>query len=172
GRGRCAGTPWPGGPALTPPAALCPRDACPLQDGPWGRRMPSPWRWALAEPSSAARQEGVDMSSTGPPVRRLSSAAWRRCEQLVLQFEEAWRGGARRALEGDVPEDAELRQAALVELAHTELELRLDHGQPARAEDYLARFPQLAADPALAVELVAAEFALRRARGEEPQPQE
>src|SRR5262249_20863145 len=63
-------------------------------------------------------------------------------------------------------------QAALVELAHTELELRLDAGQPARVEDYLGRFPELAADPALAGELIVAEFALRRARGAELSHQE
>src|SRR2546423_1240686 len=52
-----------------------------------------------------------------------------------------------------------------IELAHVELELRLKAGEAARAEEYLARYPELAADAAAALGLIVAEHGLRR-RGE------
>ena len=36
------------------------------------------------------------------------------------------------------------RLALLVELVHVELELRLKAGEPARVEEYLRRYPELA----------------------------
>jgi hypothetical protein len=48
---------------------------------------------------------------------------------------------------------------------HLELELRLKAGEAARAEEYLARYPELAGDSAAALDLIAAEHELRR-RGE------
>src|SRR5262249_38696471 len=50
----------------------------------------------------------------------------------------------------------------LVELAHIDLEFRLKSGKPARAADYLERYPQLAVDAEAAVELIATEYELRR----------
>src|SRR5205807_2895889 len=50
----------------------------------------------------------------------------------------------------------------LIELVHIDLELRLKAGEAARAEEYLARYPELAGDRAAAVELIAAEHGLRR----------
>jgi len=50
----------------------------------------------------------------------------------------------------------------LLELALLDLELRLKAGDAARVEEYLARYPELAASPANAVELIAVEFELRR----------
>src|SRR5262245_51938375 len=63
------------------------------------------------------------------------------------------------------PEDL-LRQAC------AELRRRLDAGLPARAETFLEAFPTLATDPGRALELILAEFELRRQRGETPSPQE
>jgi serine/threonine-protein kinase len=57
---------------------------------------------------------------------------------------------------------------ALVELAHAELELRLRAGEPARAEKYLERFPVLAAQPAVALDLIVAEFTHRGRCGSRP----
>jgi hypothetical protein len=44
---------------------------------------------------------------------------------------------------------------------HLELELRLKAGEAARAEEYLARYPELAGDTA-ALDLITAEHELRR----------
>jgi WD40 repeat protein len=53
-------------------------------------------------------------------------------------------------------------RAVLVELAHAELEYRLKRGEGPCAAQYLARYPPLAEDPAVALGLLAAEFALLR----------
>jgi serine/threonine protein kinase/Leucine-rich repeat (LRR) protein len=53
------------------------------------------------------------------------------------------------------------RGAALVELAHAELELRLKAGEPARVEDYLCRYPELSGQPNVVVDLIATELRQR-----------
>ena len=60
-----------------------------------------------------------------------------------------------------LPSDRSLRQAVLIELAHIDLEMRLKRGEPVRVESYFSRFPPLAGDPAVAVELIASEFQFR-----------
>src|SRR5437660_885542 len=90
---------------------------------------------------------------------------WAALEDAVERFVGAWRRGARPAVEDYLPAGGALRDAVLVELVHTELELRLKAGEAARVEDYLARHPQLTADRAAVVELIAAEYELRQ-RGE------
>src|SRR5439155_16964226 len=52
------------------------------------------------------------------------------------------------------------------ELVHAELEFRLKAGEPARVEDYLARWPDLAELPGVLADLIAAEFRLRSRRGD------
>jgi tetratricopeptide (TPR) repeat protein/tRNA A-37 threonylcarbamoyl transferase component Bud32 len=89
-----------------------------------------------------------------------SDSAW--LEEIVARFEDAWQHGERRRIEDHLPTQADLRRAALVELAHVELEFRLEAGEPARAEDYFKRFPELANDGAAAASLLGAEYVLRR----------
>src|SRR5206468_2759568 len=86
---------------------------------------------------------------------------WAALEDAVERFVSAWRQGPRPVLEDHLPAGGELRDALLVELVHTDLELRLKAGEAARVEDYLARHPALAADRAAVVELIAAEYQLR-----------
>jgi eukaryotic-like serine/threonine-protein kinase len=80
---------------------------------------------------------------------------------VVERFEQAWQAGQRPDIEAHLPA-GEGRRAALVELAHVELERRLKAGEAARVEDYLARYPELADDTAVVLDLIAAEYALRR----------
>src|SRR5262249_27779319 len=94
---------------------------------------------------------------------------WSTFEGAIKRFEEAWRRGLDPAIEDYVPSDQERRQTLLVELVHTELELRLKSREPARVEEYLARYPDLAGDSAAVLGLIAAEYALRR-RGESAPP--
>ncbi len=96
-------------------------------------------------------------------LHALPTAAWQGLEAALRAFEDAWRGGTPPDLSDYLPPQPAHRLAALVELAHTDLEWRLKSGLPARAEDYLARFPELA-EPALAVALIAREHELRRRR--------
>jgi hypothetical protein len=94
------------------------------------------------------------------PSADIATLTWERLERILEQFEDAWRRGERPALEeylAGSPVDSPERRALLVELAHADLHYRVAAGQPARTEDYLKRFPELAADAAAARELELAE---------------
>jgi formylglycine-generating enzyme required for sulfatase activity len=98
-----------------------------------------------------------------PPADSLALA--REVDRLCDEYEEALGRGAAPALGDRLPTGEPLRGAALVELVRVELEHRLRSGEAARAEEYFARYPELAADPAKAFQVVAAEYRARR-RGE------
>ena len=102
------------------------------------------------------------MSAPLDHVLNLTDEQWLRLERITGRFEEAWRAGARPAIEGDLPSDPNDRTAALIELVHVELELRLRAGEPARAQEYFQRFPELEADAAIARDLVTSEMKLQR----------
>src|SRR5438067_1270803 len=99
-------------------------------------------------------------------ARLLASPAWGRCEGLIRAFEAAWGRGEAPAIRDYLRAEGEAGHALLVELAHVDLELRLRAGSPARVEAYLAEFPELAADAEAVLELLAAEWRLRRRHGE------
>src|SRR5438270_423849 len=84
-------------------------------------------------------------------------------EDVVLRFEVAWQGGSRPEIDGFLPVGPD-RARLLTELVHVDLEYRLRAGEPARVEDYLTRYPELADDPAVPLELIAAEHEFRRRR--------
>src|SRR5688572_8862477 len=86
------------------------------------------------------------------------------CRGLLQRFEEAWRGPARPDLRAYLPAAAPDR-GLLFELIHIDLDFRLRLGERARVEDYLTRFPELEHDRAGLVDLIAAEYALRRCWG-------
>jgi tetratricopeptide (TPR) repeat protein len=101
------------------------------------------------------------MAAPPEPTAFSPTAAWQRREEFIRRFEAAWRTGRRPAIEDYLPEPAADRQAVLVELVHADLELRLQAGEAVRVEDYLQRFPELNS-PAVALDLIATEFAQRR----------
>jgi predicted ATPase/predicted Ser/Thr protein kinase len=86
-------------------------------------------------------------------------------EERIKAFEQEWLGRRAPVIEDYLSGDGLARHTLLVELVHIDLEFRLKAGEPARVEEYLARFPALASDRAALVELIAAEYELRR-RGE------
>ncbi len=102
----------------------------------------------------------------GLPACALPSAAWDRLDESLARFEAAWRRGERPCIDDYLASGRAECRALLTELAHAELELRLRAGEPARAEDYLARYPELGQDPAMVLDLVAAEYRLRCRAGE------
>src|SRR5258708_6160382 len=102
----------------------------------------------------------------------LTSGASVQCERAVRAYEEAWRRGSAPALDYFLPSTATLRLALLIELVHTDLELRLEAGQSVSLETYLTRYPELAADRAAVLDLLAAEYRLRRRREPELTPDE
>ena len=69
-----------------------------------------------------------------------------RRDEIIRRFEEAWRRGARPALNDFLPPEGPERHALLVELAPLDLERRLQAGDPARVESYLTDYPKLASD--------------------------
>src|SRR5262245_49831331 len=112
------------------------------------------------------------MPTTGSEGRHGPSRGWHDREAVVLRFEqELLRGERPRAeeyLDGNVGDRAGL----LVELLHVELEVRLKAGESARVEEYLARFPELAAEPGRVAELVLTEYRCRRRAEPELTPDE
>jgi serine/threonine protein kinase/tetratricopeptide (TPR) repeat protein len=81
--------------------------------------------------------------------------------QIVEAFEDAWQSGRPPKIDDFLPADLSLRHAALVKVIHIDLEYRLNAGEKARVETYLDRYPEIADDGAVLVELVAWEFSLR-----------
>jgi serine/threonine-protein kinase len=102
--------------------------------------------------------------STGRSNRApLPREAWARLERVLERFEDAWRRGQRPDLDPYLAEaEPGERQALLVELIHTDLHYRLQAGELARTEDYLARYRELAADQQAVLELIMAEYQMRR----------
>ena len=93
----------------------------------------------------------------------LSGSAWDEFEDVIRRFEDAWQGRARPEILAYLPTGAG-RTRLLTELVHVDLEYRLRAGEPARVEEYLARYPELADDRAVVLELIAAEHEFRRRR--------
>ena len=105
------------------------------------------------------------MSSDRESVIPSPGEGWSALKRVVRRFEDAWHQGPRPAIDDYLPAAGGLRDRLLVELAHLELELRLKAGEAARVEEYLTRYPELAGDPVVPLDLIAAEYELRR-RGE------
>ena len=91
----------------------------------------------------------------------LLNSVWDGHEDVIRRFEDAWRGQSRPEINAYLPTGAG-RTRLLTELVHVDLENRLRAGEPARVEDYLTFYPELENVRATAVDLIAAEFELRR----------
>jgi serine/threonine-protein kinase len=91
-----------------------------------------------------------------------ASVSASKLEQIVEQFETAWKKGRRPAIEQYLQEQEVEPHQLLCELVQIEFECRLKGGERVRAEDYFQRYAHLAADQAVALKLIATEFELRR----------
>jgi tetratricopeptide (TPR) repeat protein/tRNA A-37 threonylcarbamoyl transferase component Bud32 len=98
------------------------------------------------------------------PACELTTTDWLPYEHLIQGFEQAWERGDRPALADHVSDAAVIPRAVLIELVHTDLEYRLKVGEPARVEEYWQRYPALAEDRTAALDLIVAEYDLRRRR--------
>jgi serine/threonine protein kinase/formylglycine-generating enzyme required for sulfatase activity len=106
----------------------------------------------------------MPISDNSPCAAGQPSEAMQRVEAVMRSFEDAWRRGARPRLADYLPAAGPERWPLLVELAHEDLDYRLQAGEAARVEDYLADYPELAADSKAVLGLIAAEYQLRRRR--------
>jgi tetratricopeptide (TPR) repeat protein len=97
-------------------------------------------------------------SPASPCDDPLSLEALQRLDVPCQRFEAAWQAGQRPDLEAYLGEAREEDCPALLrELLALELDYRRRAGEAARAEDYLARYPELADDPVWAARLRAAD---------------
>ena len=99
--------------------------------------------------SPASDERGVDSTALEGAIRR---------------FESAWRAGTRPAIDDFLSTPPESRDRLILELTLIDLEFRIKAGEPARAEEYLTRYPALTTDPAAALALITAEYQLRSRR--------
>jgi serine/threonine protein kinase/predicted ATPase len=95
------------------------------------------------------------------PGHALPAADWSVLKSAARRFEEAWQAGDRPPIEDYLPSDGPVRIYLLIELVHIELELRLKAGEAARVEEFLSRYPELAAEPSVALDLISSEHDLR-----------
>jgi hypothetical protein len=105
------------------------------------------------------------MPAASQSQSKLPSNAWGELNQVVARFEHAWKSGKRPVITDYLPPEGRDRLALLVELIHTELELRLRVGEPARVEEYCDRYPEFAANHGAVQALLAAAADLRRSCG-------
>jgi serine/threonine protein kinase len=97
-------------------------------------------------------------------IPEVPSEVWNRLERILDRFENAWNRGDRPALADYLASAATERRLLLIELAHEDLEYRIRTGERARVEMYLERYPELRQDPAVVLDLIAAEHDCRRER--------
>ncbi len=82
----------------------------------------------------------------------------------VERFEAAWRRGEPPAIDDFLPSKSDQRIDVLVDLIHVDMEQRLDRGEGIEVEQYIASYPELAAEKATVLDLIAGEYRLRQAR--------
>jgi WD40 repeat protein len=99
-----------------------------------------------------------------------ANSTWSYEETVIRRFESVWRRGERPDL-GAFITPAVHSTGLLIELAHIDLEFRLRAGEPARVEDYVTRFPELAVRDVV-LDLIVTEFGLRRRSDPAPEPAE
>src|SRR5260370_37443863 len=77
------------------------------------------------------------------PAINLTPEEWLPYEELIQRFEQAWEDGNRPALRDYLPPGGDWPWAALVELAHADLEYRLHAGESGRVEEDWQLYPDL-----------------------------
>jgi len=85
-------------------------------------------------------------------------------EASIEAFEHAWRTGLLPNIDDFLCADGRGRDELLLELVHVDLEFRLKAGESARVESYLVRYQQLTKDRGTVLDLLEAEYELRRRR--------
>jgi WD40 repeat protein/serine/threonine protein kinase len=74
----------------------------------------------------------------------MARQTWERIDPFVRRFENAWQHGQQPTIDDFLPKEGRDRLAVLRELVKVDVERRQQAGEPARTEDYLERYPELA----------------------------
>jgi hypothetical protein len=114
----------------------------------------------MTEPSRSTEMD-FGMSALPTAVPAISQEDWLHREQIIEQFEKAFRNGRRPAIEEFLEADEGDPLILIEELIHTDLEFRLRSGEAIRVEKYFERFSAMASDPQKAAALIAAEYKFR-----------
>ena len=85
-----------------------------------------------------------------------------RLEKVLARFEDAWQHGQRPKLDDYLQTEEVPRQVLLAALVQKELAYRLRAGETPRIEDFLEAYPELGAQPAVVLDLIACEYRLRQ----------
>jgi hypothetical protein len=102
-------------------------------------------------------------------LKELSDAEWQELDALLDRFEQAARRDDRADLRAFLPPAGNrLRLIALLELIKSELEARWKRGERTLLDEYLRSFPELRQEPGLWPTLLAEEYRVRRAYGDDP----
>lgn len=92
-------------------------------------------------------------------------------DEVVFQFEKAFKEGKDPSPDDYLKGEGLTRWRLLMELLHSDLELRLRAGQSVKVADYLARNPELAKFPNEVIVLLETEIRLLKQLGKQPNPQ-
>ena len=95
-------------------------------------------------------------------MEQVPQSLWKQAEEVIGRFEAAWMKGAAPAIDPFLPATGVERRHLLIELIHIDLEYRLKAGEAVRVETYLERYPQLAGDHPLILDLLDTEYRQRR----------
>jgi hypothetical protein len=106
---------------------------------------------------------GFAMCGTGCGTKALISSTRTRLAWFVERFEAAWQQGHLPAIQDFLPAEFDgLYRDLLIDLVQVDLERRLNTDRPVRIEDYMVRFPELAQDRVRLLDLIMAEYEVRR----------
>jgi serine/threonine protein kinase/HEAT repeat protein len=105
------------------------------------------------------------MTAQAPHLASLSADERRQLESLLLKFDQSWDEKRLPAALRNLSADSPLRRPALIELIKLDLEHRRKAGQKVRIESYLKPLPELGTADDLPVDLILAEYQMRRQAG-------
>src|SRR5262245_6602496 len=94
-----------------------------------------------------------------PPLQRRMAEAW------LTRFEENWHDQKLRECMRALPAQSTLRRPLLLAMIERDLSHHWDQGRHAAVESYLKDFPELGGPDELPIELIAAEYNVRRKHG-------
>src|SRR5437660_8836073 len=102
------------------------------------------------------------MTVPPPHLANLAAEHRRQLESLLLKFDQSWDEKRLAAALRQLPADSPVRRPALIEMIKIDLERRRKAGQKIRIDAYLKSFPELGTADDLPVDLILAEYQVRR----------